>query len=145
MTDIARTHDAAVAAIALASDGMALTIEIDRPRRHLVERQGPGLVGTDHRRAAQRLDGGELLVGLEAQSLARDIVVGQMGIDRQLDLDLAELLIGLALETRDGLTDEPDIEVETDTGDVAGLLPTCLLYTSPSPRDRTRSRMPSSA
>src|SRR5664280_1147982 len=24
-------------------------------------------------------------------------------------------------------------------------LPTCLLYTSPSPRDRTRSRMPSSA
>ena len=26
-----------------------------------------------------------------------------------------------------------------------GLDPTCLLYTSPSPRDRTRSRMPSSA
>ena len=27
----------------------------------------------------------------------------------------------------------------------AAVLPTCLLYTSPSPRDRTRSRMPSSA
>ena len=27
----------------------------------------------------------------------------------------------------------------------AGLLTPCLLYTSPSPRDRTRSRMPSSA
>jgi methionyl-tRNA formyltransferase len=26
-----------------------------------------------------------------------------------------------------------------------GLIPRCLLYTSPSPRDRTRSRMPSSA
>ena len=26
-----------------------------------------------------------------------------------------------------------------------GLVITCLLYTSPSPRDRTRSRMPSSA
>ena len=26
-----------------------------------------------------------------------------------------------------------------------GLYQTCLLYTSPSPRDRTRSRMPSSA
>ena len=25
------------------------------------------------------------------------------------------------------------------------LIDTCLLYTSPSPRDRTRSRMPSSA
>ena len=30
-------------------------------------------------------------------------------------------------------------------GPVAGKLHTCLLYTSPSPRDRTRSRMPSSA
>ena len=28
---------------------------------------------------------------------------------------------------------------------VAVLVLTCLLYTSPSPRDRTRSRMPSSA
>ncbi len=27
----------------------------------------------------------------------------------------------------------------------AGTRTTCLLYTSPSPRDRTRSRMPSSA
>ena len=27
----------------------------------------------------------------------------------------------------------------------AGLLPACLLYTSPSPRDRQKSRMPSSA
>ena len=29
--------------------------------------------------------------------------------------------------------------------ELARLFPTCLLYTSPSPRDRTRSRMPSSA
>ena len=28
---------------------------------------------------------------------------------------------------------------------IEGLSATCLLYTSPSPRDRTRSRMPSSA
>ena len=28
---------------------------------------------------------------------------------------------------------------------IGSLLETCLLYTSPSPRDRTRSRMPSSA
>jgi len=31
----------------------------------------------------------------------------------------------------------------TETG--RGKASTCLLYTSPSPRDRTRSRMPSSA
>ena len=30
-------------------------------------------------------------------------------------------------------------------GELAQLAITCLLYTSPSPRDRTRSRMPSSA
>ena len=29
--------------------------------------------------------------------------------------------------------------------DIAQAIGTCLLYTSPSPRDRTRSRMPSSA
>ena len=28
---------------------------------------------------------------------------------------------------------------------LVGMLLSCLLYTSPSPRDRTRSRMPSSA
>ena len=36
-------------------------------------------------------------------------------------------------ETKDGLID------------IYGKIGTCLLYTSPSPRDRTRSRMPSSA
>eukprot|EP00656_Telonema_subtile_P056551 TRINITY_DN9055_c0_g1_i4.p2 TRINITY_DN9055_c0_g1~~TRINITY_DN9055_c0_g1_i4.p2 ORF type:complete len:105 (+),score=1.00 TRINITY_DN9055_c0_g1_i4:89-403(+) len=30
-------------------------------------------------------------------------------------------------------------------GNIAQLFKNCLLYTSPSPRDRTRSRMPSSA
>ena len=35
-------------------------------------------------------------------------------------------------------------EVIFDGRNIAGLKP-CLLYTSPSPRDRTRSRMPSSA
>ena len=35
---------------------------------------------------------------------------------------------------------------ETDKKEyVLNIIDTCLLYTSPSPRDRTRSRMPSSA
>jgi len=33
----------------------------------------------------------------------------------------------------------------TEAADGPGGLEICLLYTSPSPRDRTRSRMPSSA
>ena len=35
--------------------------------------------------------------------------------------------------------------MEIKTFDRSSLRSTCLLYTSPSPRDRTRSRMPSSA
>ena len=35
-----------------------------------------------------------------------------------------------------------DVDITLDERD---LVITCLLYTSPSPRDRTRSRMPSSA
>ena len=38
-------------------------------------------------------------------------------------------------EARDKKFDFPEVEIVKD----------CLLYTSPSPRDRTRSRMPSSA
>ena len=40
--------------------------------------------------------------------------------------------------TDDPLLDDLDEEIEVAYCD-------CLLYTSPSPRDRTRSRMPSSA
>ena len=39
--------------------------------------------------------------------------------------------------------DVSPLTLHFDSRDVEG--PTCLLYTSPSPRDRTRSRMPSSA
>ena len=38
-----------------------------------------------------------------------------------------------------------DIGYRTEMDMYAGRLSGCLLYTSPSPRDRTRSRMPSSA
>ena len=43
--------------------------------------------------------------------------------------------------------DRPKITETTSLGAayLAGLSSGCLLYTSPSPRDRTRSRMPSSA
>ena len=38
-----------------------------------------------------------------------------------------------------------DMGMITVTGEAPGTAMICLLYTSPSPRDRTRSRMPSSA
>ena len=46
------------------------------------------------------------------------------------------------------LTDRVEFQAEGDSQDLIKLLTNrrhCLLYTSPSPRDRTRSRMPSSA
>ena len=61
---------------------------------------------------------------------ARQIVVFQQdavlqGLMPALDLTLGLRMVGGTADMRD--------------------LPLCLLYTSPSPRDRTRSRMPSSA
>ena len=44
-----------------------------------------------------------------------------------------------------GKNDERDAEAILDVGRVGRLLKHCLLYTSPSPRDATLSRMPSSA
>src|SRR5665811_888659 len=42
---------------------------------------------------------------------------------------------------------DPDYRIarQRHLGDMLDRLRSCLLYTSPSPRDRTRSRMPSSA
>ena len=45
-------------------------------------------------------------------------------------------------------TIEPELELDETMNSLTaprGQVYTCLLYTSPSPRDRTRSRMPSSA
>ena len=56
----------------------------------------------------------------------------------------------LAIETS---CDETSVSIVSNIGDtfrihsniIASQIEDCLLYTSPSPRDRTRSRMPSSA
>ena len=52
-------------------------------------------------------------------------------------------------QTKDGKT-SIDVKLENETvwlnqARMAELFQTCLLYTSPSPRDMRRSRMPSSA
>ena len=43
------------------------------------------------------------------------------------------------------LTDFNDMAIELGKSKVHRLIISCLLYTSPSPRDRQKSRMPSSA
>ena len=58
-----------------------------------------------------------------------------------MTLNYMEILIKLAL----GLFSLVFVINVTGKGNLAPNSATCLLYTSPSPRDRTRSRMPSSA
>ena len=48
-----------------------------------------------------------------------------------------------AIRTIPDIGDEYEVVIDTDKAGMDTM--TCLLYTSPSPRDRTRSRMPSSA
>ena len=63
--------------------------------------------------------------------------------DRRLDPDaLRDSVAAIVLGARNALT---RLEFERDVGLDHFLDGICLLYTSPSPRDRTRSRMPSSA
>ena len=56
--------------------------------------------------------------------------------DRQIEIDSGHTVLEAALLN--------DIKLNHNCGGVCACS-TCLLYTSPSPRDRTRSRMPSSA
>ena len=46
---------------------------------------------------------------------------------------------------KENITKAINKELKSDTGDYASVRRGCLLYTSPSPRDATLSRMPSSA
>ena len=90
-----------------------------------------------------------------------DIIVGQGPAARSVKLDLQEFTL-VAATTRSGLLSAPlrdrfglvermefysDLELSKILNRSAEILDIkiCLLYTSPSPRDRTRSRMPSSA
>ena len=83
-------------------------------------------------------NGGDTLTG----GSSNDTIIGGNGNDR--------IFTGDGADSIDGGDGNDQINGYPTTGDFytywtyAGTK-TCLLYTSPSPRDRTRSRMPSSA
>ena len=60
-------------------------------------------------------------------------------------IELGQLLAGPFAGCMLGYFGAEVIKVEPPGGDPIRQWRDCLLYTSPSPRDRTRSRMPSSA
>ena len=110
-------------------------------------RAGPGRAAA-HRRAQPRL---------RAPGRVRGRRRGPRGVARRLDRLVeadrradqgGEASMAADVVGREGLLDEEQVE-GVEAGELGasegGQDVGCLLYTSPSPRDRTRSRMPSSA
>ena len=83
----------------------------------------------------------EYPIGMEAGTLVPEVF--ESG-DQQIN-EALNTMIATTMPTGDAVS---SIAIEEPTGDVAEIIPettTCLLYTSPSPRDGLLSRMPSSA
>ena len=94
--------------------------------------------------AVAQCDGPLLFLGLEfaVGEEPESIVTGDFNGDGLADLATANFIsddVSVLLGNGDGTLAAPQTFL---VGDGPG---SCLLYTSPSPRDRTRSRMPSSA
>ena len=97
---------------------------------------------------------GNLLSNWSLEASVQAVSTGGQVIDAATPLELepfveAPQLVGDLTVTHLEKLDEQNYRIVvlgsiTNTGDVT-LFGVCLLYTSPSPRDRTRSRMPSSA
>ena len=106
----------------------------------------------------------KILVPTAGQTAAKDTAEYAMQVASTLDADVIALHVikpgnskeagELSLECFINAGRDYDVNVETEFReggvirqivDYAQEREVCLLYTSPSPRDRTRSRMPSSA
>ena len=72
-----------------------------------------------------------------------------MPIDNKVDIDTSgpEMDVDIPEENNSAEIEQPEVKEEPTVRPVVEEKEAedCLLYTSPSPRDRTRSRMPSSA
>ena len=76
------------------------------------------------------------------------VLTGETGAGKSILIDALQLALGARAEggvVREGCA-RSEIAAEFDSPpSLAAWLDDCLLYTSPSPRDRQKSRMPSSA
>ena len=77
----------------------------------------------------------KMLTGVNTLANAVKVTLGPKGRNVVMDKSY-----GAPRTTKDGVSVAKEIELEDKFENMG-----CLLYTSPSPRDRTRSRMPSSA
>ena len=95
---------------------------------------GIQLAGMTKEQAAQAV---ESALGLEEHALTLTYGEQSFTVNLMAGTDLASVLEQAYQVGRDGTREENLATIER--------IKTCLLYTSPSPRDRCRSRMPSSA
>jgi len=133
--------------------GQSATSAVDRQGfQELVAKVGLGLGGIVmglevSRLARNNLDWHRLI---EICALTDTLILDEDGLYDPTDFN-DRLLLGLK-----GTMSEAEIHLlmsrlhgglinKAHRGELRTRLPVCLLYTSPSPRDRTRSRMPSSA
>ena len=98
------------------------------------------LQGTDPQRMRERVNAVERQI--RENGVTYNVYADAQGQERPWDLDVLPMLIPPEewREIEDGIAQRADV-LNRILADLYG----CLLYTSPSPRDRTRSRMPSSA
>ena len=75
----------------------------------------------------------------------RQVTGVRLDSGEQITADAVVLATGLTASTVGGLPQDLDLRLRPVFGDILRLRVPCLLYTSPSPRDATLSRMPSSA
>ena len=92
----------------------------------------PFFFGANKNKLNKRADKLELLRIAEAVALEKSI-------DKELIISSMETGIAKAAKSKFGQENEIKVSINRDNGDI------CLLYTSPSPRDLSTSRMPSSA
>ena len=103
---------------------------------------------------ADWLEAGTLLIkseGLNAVRALKKEFPGRVIVADMKTLDAGRVEVESAAKAGAGVVmvmavaSDATIRECVDAGENFGCLIGCLLYTSPSPRDRTRSRMPSSA
>ena len=101
-----------------------------------------GITATDVT-ASSTLSGTTLNITGDA-TIAGNLALGTV-TDVEEQLLNSNINAGVGLTKTEGTGTNPDIINFTGESIGSVNISTCLLYTSPSPRDRTRSRMPSSA
>ena len=128
---------AAFPTVLLVTTLLRLSLNVASTRVVLLEgHNGAGAAGKVIESFGHFLIGGNFAVGLIvfAVLVVINFIVVTKGAER-----IAEVGARFTLDAMPG----KQMAIDADLN--AGLIGDCLLYTSPSPRDRTRSRMPSSA